>query len=100
MTRPVHIPGNATGGETLSATLGPDVIRGGAGDDSLTGGDGDDAIRGAAGNDSLSGGADVVAIQLGSDVVVVADNGHHHQLEAAVVLVGKTLSDIGIGDIA
>jgi hypothetical protein len=41
----------------------------------------------------------VVAVQVGSDTVVFNDNGHSHAFDAnhdqAVILVGRTLADIG-----
>jgi Ca2+-binding RTX toxin-like protein len=42
-----------------------------------------------------SGGSDVAAIQVGSDVIVFADTHHHDHVDAAVVLVGKSLADLG-----
>ncbi len=46
-----------------------------------------------------SGAADVVAVQVGPYVIVFADSGHHNHVDAAVVLVGKTLAAFGAGDI-
>jgi Ca2+-binding RTX toxin-like protein len=46
-----------------------------------------------------SGSANVVAIQLGADVVVFAGADLHTRVDAAVVLVGKTLSGIDNWDI-
>jgi Ca2+-binding RTX toxin-like protein len=42
-----------------------------------------------------SGVTDLVAVQVGSDVIVFADSGHHNHVDAAVVLVGRTLADLG-----
>lgn len=44
-----------------------------------------------------SGDADVVAVQLGADVVVFADE-NENEIEAAVLLVGRSLSDIDFSD--
>ena len=44
-----------------------------------------------------SGDADVVAVQLGADVVVFADE-NENEIEAAVLLVGRSLSDIDVSD--
>lgn len=45
-----------------------------------------------------SGDADVVAVQLGTDVVVFADE-NENEIDAAVLLVGRSLSDIAFDDI-
>ena len=37
---------------------------------------------------------DMTAIQVGGDVIVFADTHHHDAVDAAVVLVGKTLADL------
>ena len=44
-----------------------------------------------------SGDADVVAIQLGADVVVFADE-NENEIEAGVLLVGRSLSDVAFDD--
>jgi len=49
----------------------------------------------AATTQIASGATDLVAVQVGSDVIVFADSSHHNHVDAAVVLVGKTLADIG-----
>lgn len=43
--------------------------------------------------------ADIVAVQVGSDVVVFADAELTNQIGGAVVLVGKTLADVGQWDV-
>lgn len=43
--------------------------------------------------------ADVVAVQVGSDVIVFADGDLHDKISGAVVLVGKTLADVGAWDV-
>ena len=49
---------------------------------------------------AASGGAAYIAVQVGSDVIVFADtNGDPGNLEDAVVLVGRSLSDVSFGDI-
>jgi len=42
-----------------------------------------------------SGATDLVAVQVGSDVIIFADADHHNHVDAAVVLVGKSIADIG-----
>lgn len=42
---------------------------------------------------------DVVAVQVGDDVIVFVDQGDTDQADPAVVLVGRTLADIGSSDI-
>ena len=44
-----------------------------------------------------SGGADVVAVQVGADVVVFGDE-NENQIEAGVLLVGRSLSDVAFDD--
>jgi hypothetical protein len=46
-----------------------------------------------------SGEAHIVAVQLGSDVVVFAGADMHHSVDSAVVLVGKSLSDVDAWDV-
>lgn len=46
----------------------------------------------------VHGGDAYVAVQLGSDVIVFGAE-HGHELDSGVLLVGKTLSDVGFGDI-
>jgi hypothetical protein len=41
---------------------------------------------------------DVVAVQVGNDVIVFGDSHGLNEADAAVVLVGKTLADIGASD--
>lgn len=54
----------------------------------------------AVANQKISSGeANVVAVQLGSDVVVFAGADMHHRVDAAVVLVGKSLSDVDAWDV-
>lgn len=53
----------------------------------------------AAANASMSSGADYVAVQVGADVIVFATELGEHHVEAAVVLVGRSLADISAGDI-
>ena len=54
----------------------------------------DDAL--ALARDEIgSSSVNVAAIQVGSDVIVFADADHHDHIDAAVVLVGKTLADLG-----
>lgn len=48
----------------------------------------------AANSKMASGAAAYVAVQIGADVVVFADGGGHHVADAAVLLVGKSLTDI------
>ena len=55
----------------------------------------------ALANGKIAGGAaDFVAVKVGADVIVFADS-HHDDgtADAAVVLVGRSLADIGFGDI-
>jgi len=40
----------------------------------------------------------VVAVQVGADVIVFADEDNLNEIGAAVVLVGKSLTDISPGD--
>ena len=49
--------------------------------------------------DIATGAANVVAVQVGADVVVFADTHDDNHVSGAVVLVGKTLTDIAPGDI-
>jgi hypothetical protein len=57
----------------------------------------DDAL--AAAQADIGGGAvDLVAVQVGNDVVVFGDSHGLNEADAAVVLVGKTLADIGASD--
>ncbi len=50
---------------------------------------------------AVAGGADYVAIEVGSDVVVFANTDEDPlTLDVAVVLVGRSLSDIAVGDFA
>lgn len=54
----------------------------------------------ATANAKLASGADYVAVQVGTDVIVfAAEHGEHH-VDSAVVLVGKSLTDISAGDFA
>ena len=54
----------------------------------------------AANGKIASGAADFVAVKVGADVIVFADSHHDNGgADAAVVLVGKSLADIGAGDI-
>lgn len=53
----------------------------------------------AAANAKMAAGADYVAVQIGTDVIVFATEAGEHHVESAVVLVGRTLTDIGAGDI-
>jgi Ca2+-binding RTX toxin-like protein len=46
-----------------------------------------------------SGAAQIVTVQLGSDVVVFAGANMDHRVDAAVLLVGKTLTDIDTWDV-
>jgi Ca2+-binding RTX toxin-like protein len=46
-----------------------------------------------------SNAADLVAMQVGADVVVFADSSLHDHMDAAVVLVGKTLADVSAWDV-
>lgn len=56
-------------------------------------------------NAKMAAGADFVAVQVGADVLVFADHAGEpgepadHHVESGVLLVGKTLADIGVGDI-
>jgi S-layer protein len=56
-------------------------------------------------NAKMAAGADFVAVQVGADVMVFADHAADpggpadHHVESGVLLVGKTLADIGVGDI-
>ena len=50
-------------------------------------------------NAKMAAGADFVAVQVGGDVIVFADEVGEHHVESGVLLVGKTLIDIGFGDI-
>ena len=50
-------------------------------------------------NAKMAAGADFVAVQVGADVIVFADEVGEHHVESGVLLVGKTLIDIGFGDI-
>jgi Ca2+-binding RTX toxin-like protein len=60
------------------------------------------AVAGA--NAKMAAGADFVAVQVGADVIVFADEAGEagepaeHHVESGVLLVGKTLADIGVGD--
>jgi Ca2+-binding RTX toxin-like protein len=45
-----------------------------------------------------SGADDAVAVQVGADVVVFADSHHTNHADVAVILVGRTLAGIGMGD--
>jgi len=47
----------------------------------------------------VEGGSEYVAVQVGDDVVVFATEDGEAEVESAVVLVGRTLSDVGFGDI-
>jgi len=55
-------------------------------------------------NAKMAAGADFVAVQVGADVIVFADEAGEagepaeHHVESGVLLVGKTLADIGVGD--
>lgn len=57
-----------------------------------------DALSFASGK-IASGAADLVAVQVGADVIVFADSTHHNHVDAAVMLMGKTLSALSVGDI-
>ena len=46
-----------------------------------------------------SGAYDLVAVQVGSDLVVFADSTLHNHVDAAAVLVGKTLADFSNWDV-
>jgi Ca2+-binding RTX toxin-like protein len=46
-----------------------------------------------------SGAADLVAVQVGSDLVVFADSTLHNHVDAAAILVGKTLADFTNWDV-
>lgn len=53
----------------------------------------------AAANAIMAGtGETVVAVQVGDDVIVFADTGDADQAGSAILLVGRTLSDVGAGD--
>lgn len=51
-----------------------------------------------AGQQIGSGAADLVAVQVGGDVIVFADSALRDHVDGAVVLVGRTLADIGQWD--
>jgi len=53
----------------------------------------------AQAKDAITAGADVVAVQLGADVIVFGGEAGDHDVEGAIVLVGKSLSDITAADI-
>ena len=53
-----------------------------------------DALKSAAAT-LHAGHIDLVAVQVGADVIVFADAGGHNQVDESVILVGKTLADIG-----
>jgi Ca2+-binding RTX toxin-like protein len=55
-----------------------------------------DAAVALARSDLAAGPYGVAAIQVGADVIVFAGDGHDHHLNSAVVLVGKTLADLGV----
>ena len=58
------------------------------------------AAKAAADAKIGSGAADFVAVKVGADVIVFADTHHDNgTADAAVILVGRTLADIGFGDI-
>lgn len=52
----------------------------------------------AAANAKMAAGADVVAVQVGSDVLVFADEAGEHHVDQGVLLIGKTLADVGVSD--
>ncbi len=53
----------------------------------------------AAANAQLADGqVDAVAVQVGGDVIVFGDTSHANHADAAVILVGRTLADIGYHD--
>lgn len=58
-----------------------------------------DAALAAANAKMADGAVDVVAVQVGDDVIVFADNAGEAGADAAVVLTGRTLTDVGFGDI-
>ncbi|MFC3069685.1 calcium-binding protein [Phenylobacterium soli] len=49
-------------------------------------------------HDIGAGGVDVVAVEVGNDVIVFADTHANNHVDAGVVLVGKTLTDLAPGD--
>jgi len=49
-------------------------------------------------NARIAAGADVVAEQVGGNVIVFADEVGEHHVESAVLLVGKSLADVGASD--
>jgi serralysin len=55
-----------------------------------------DAAVDLARSDLASGHLGVAAIQVGADVIVFSGHGHDHHIDSAVVLVGKTLADLGV----
>ena len=55
-----------------------------------------DAAVDLARTDLASGHLGVAAIQVGADVIVFSGHGHDHHIDSAVVLVGKTLADLGV----
>lgn len=57
-----------SGGQTIIATAGDDIINGGANDDTLVGGDGNDTINGGGGSNVLTGGE-------GDDTFIVTGGG-------------------------
>ncbi|MGB3928463.1 MAG: calcium-binding protein [Sphingobium sp.] len=56
------LTGTSDAGQTLTGSIGRNVIRGGAGDDRLYGRSGDDTIDGGLGNDMLDGGHGVDSV--------------------------------------
>lgn len=53
----------------------------------------------AAANAIMAGtGENVVAVQVGADVIVFADTGDADQAGSAILLVGRTLADVGASD--
>jgi serralysin len=52
----------------------------------------------AAANADMASGADVVAVQVGTNVLVFADEDGGHHVDHGVLLVGKTLADVGVSD--
>jgi len=80
-----RIIGNNTS-ETITGTVGDDLVFAGGGADTVNGGDGDDTLNGEAGNDTLIGGLGADTLDgglgndnlqggLGNDILVGGENG-------------------------
>lgn len=89
----------------LDFTTGEDTLDFGEGltgaEENFATGEADDyeAALAVANAAMADGTVDFVAVRLGEDVIVFADTDDEAGIDAAVLLVGKTLTDVGFGDI-